>query len=71
MIESTAGKNESVNIVTGEIDPSRGSSGASTMVPGESTSVSAAASATGGMSNFIESDVDSELFHFNSEDAPS
>lgn len=70
MIESTAGKNESVNIVTGEIDPSRGSSGASTMVPGESTSVSAAASATGGMSNFIESDVDSELFHFNSEDAP-
>ena len=40
--------------------------------PGEATTVSALANATGGINagNFVESDVDQQLFRFNSDDTP-
>ncbi len=49
-----------------------GSAGLETRVPGEAVTVSAAAEATGGLAagNFIESDIDDELFRFNSDDTP-
>ena len=49
-----------------------GTSGRATQVPGQAATVSAAAEATGGLSagNFIESDIDEELFRFNSDDTP-
>lgn len=49
-----------------------GKSLASTQVPGQAATVSAAAAATGGVNagNFIETDIDAELFRFNSEDTP-
>lgn len=49
-----------------------GSTGAKTQVPGEATTVTAAAEATGGIlgGNLIESDIDEELFRFNSDDTP-
>lgn len=49
-----------------------GTSGKMTQVPGEAATVSAAAEVTGGVAagNFIESDIDEELFRFNSDDTP-
>lgn len=49
-----------------------GSTGAYTQVPGAAATVSNAAEATGGVSggNFIEPDIDGELFRFNSDDTP-
>lgn len=43
-----------------------------THLPGEPATVSAAAAATGGIDagNFIETDIDRELFRFNSDDTP-
>lgn len=54
------------------INSTTGSAALSTQVPGAATTVSAAAQATGGISagNFIESDIDDELFRFNSDDTP-
>lgn len=51
---------------------STGSAGLESRVPGESTTVSAAAMATGGIGagQFVESDIDEELFRFNSDDTP-
>ncbi|MCM1505348.1 MAG: hypothetical protein NC127_09145, partial [Muribaculum sp.] len=49
-----------------------GTAGLNTQVPGEATTVSAAAEATGGIAagNFIEPDIDDELYRFNSDDTP-
>lgn len=49
-----------------------GTSGRKTIVAGEAATVSNAAEATGGVAagNFIESDIDEELFRFNSDDTP-
>lgn len=49
-----------------------GTSGRKTQLPGQAATVSNAASATGGLAagNFIESDIDEELFRFNSDDTP-
>ncbi len=49
-----------------------GTSGNLTQVPGAPATVSNAADATGGISagNFIEPDIDDELFRFNSDDTP-
>lgn len=49
-----------------------GTAGLKDISAGQATSVSAAADATGGIApgNFIEPDVDDELFRFNSEDTP-
>lgn len=62
------------NVVTGGTAPTTvpGSAGLETQVPGSATTVSAAAGATGGIGagNFIEVDVDKELFKFESDDTP-
>lgn len=49
-----------------------GTSGNNTQVPGAATTVMNAAEVTGGLSagNFIETDIDDELFRFNSDDTP-
>lgn len=51
---------------------SPGHAGLPTQVAGEATTVSAAATATGGVGagNFIEVDIDKELFKFESDDTP-
>lgn len=43
-----------------------------TILPGEAATVSALANATGGVNagNFVEADIDSQLFRFNSDDTP-
>lgn len=52
--------------------PTTGTGGIASHVPGAPTTVSAAADATGGLGvgNFIEADIDEELFKFRSEDTP-
>ncbi len=69
---TTNTKGENVVIASGAPDMVAGTSGAKTQLPGEAASVSVAAAATGGITagGFIESDIDSELFKFNNEDAP-
>ncbi len=54
------------------LQPMPGTSGKNTQVPGQAATVSAAAEVTGGIvaGNFIESDIDEELFRFNSDDTP-
>lgn len=54
------------------LQPMPGTSGKNTQVPGQAATVSAAAEVTGGIAsgNFIESDIDEELFRFNSDDTP-
>lgn len=62
---------ENVNVATGApATPSTGSVGLQTQVPGGATTVSNAALNTGGIApgNFIEPDIDAELFRFQSED---
>lgn len=64
---------ESVNVTTeGYQQPSPGSTGAPTQVPGAPTTVSQTAGATGGIGagNLVEVDIDEELFKFNSDDTP-
>ncbi len=55
-----------------ETEISSGAAGLMTQLPGTPATVSAAASATGGIAggNFVESDIDEELFRFNSDDTP-
>ena len=52
--------------------PIAGTAGINSQVPGQPATVSAAAEATGGIAaaNFIEADIDEELFRFNSDDTP-
>lgn len=49
-----------------------GISGRATQVPGQAATVSGAAEVTGGIAagNFVETDIDDELFRFNSDDTP-
>ena len=55
-----------------ETKATAGTSGNLTQYPGQPATVSSAAEATGGLDagNFIESDIDDELFSFNSDDTP-
>lgn len=55
-----------------ETKATAGTSGNPTQYPGQPATVSSAAEATGGLDagNFIESDIDDELFSFNSDDTP-
>ena len=55
-----------------EINMSKGTMGMMTQVPGAPATVSEAALMTGGIGggNFIEPDIDEELFRFNSDDTP-
>lgn len=61
-----------VNVATSGAQPTNGSAGLQTQVGGAPASVSAAAAATGGVApgNFVETDIDEELFKFNSDDTP-
>lgn len=63
---------QSVQTVTGSKQTTPGTAGASTQLPGESTTVSGAANATGGVGpgNFIATAVDSDLFEFHKDDTP-
>lgn len=71
MAEETSTQNA---VVTGgtPATTSPGHAGLPSQVAGEATTVSAAASATGGIGagNFIEVDIDKELFKFESDDTP-
>lgn len=62
-----------IQIATGAISaPTAGTSSEYTQLPGQETTVSGIAEATGGIGagNFIESDIDSRLFKFKSDDTP-
>ena len=69
---NTISDKESMTFVEGNPELSRGSAGLSTQGAGQATTVSAAAGATGEISdaNFIGTAIDDELFRFNSEDTP-
>ena len=58
--------------VKGNLDAVNGSAGIQSQVPGQATTVSGVASATGGIApgNLIQTDLDAELFKFNSDDTP-
>lgn len=64
--------NESVRLVSGEVNTKPGSVGIQSQVPGHAATVTNAASATGGIDagNFVERDIDDELFQFESDDTP-
>lgn len=62
---------ENVNVSTGAaITPTPGSAGLKTQVPGQSSTVSGLADASGGIApgNLVETDIDEQLFRFQSED---
>ena len=61
-----------VNVGGTYADPAPGSAGLETQVPGAAVTVSNAAGASGGIEagNFIESDIDKELFKFEGDDNP-
>lgn len=71
-METNKGNNENIEFATGNVEAVPGTAGLPGQLPGEATTVSVAASATGGIGsgNFIEADVDRELFQFNIEDTP-
>ena len=64
---------ETLNESTGAVNGVAGTAGiGNTQVPGAAATVSNVAEATGGLNagNFLESDIDEELFRFNSDDTP-
>lgn len=63
---------EVVNVGGTNPQPTPGSAGVATQVAGTPTTVSAVADATGGIAagNFVEPDLDDELFQFKSDDTP-
>ena len=64
---------ETVTIATAAPQqPGSGSAGVQTQLPGAPSTVSQAAASTGGVGagNFIETDIDEELFKFRSDDTP-
>lgn len=64
--------NSPVVTATGTITPAPGTGGLDTQVQGHAATVSTAANATGdiGPGHFIESDIDREIYEFNSDDTP-
>lgn len=64
--------NSPVETTTGTIAPAPGTGGLGTQVQGQAATVSTAANATGdiGPGHFIESDIDREIYEFNSDDTP-
>lgn len=64
---------ETVNVAEGGYQqPSAGSAGVASQVPGGATTVSGVAGATGGVDsgNLIQADIDSQLYQFKSDDTP-
>jgi len=73
MVKTDMQAGETLAVVTsGNMEASAGTSGEKTRMPGAPSTVGGVADVTGGIDagNFIESDVDGELFRFNNEDAP-
>ncbi|MDE6410057.1 MAG: hypothetical protein K2K81_07435 [Muribaculaceae bacterium] len=64
--------NGPVETTTETVSTAPGTGGLGTQVPGQAATVSTAASATGGIGpgHFIESDIDREIYDFNSDDTP-
>ena len=63
---------EEVSVATGTVAVGTGTAGLQTQAGGAPATVSSAAEATGGIDggNFVEVDIDDELFKFNSDDTP-
>lgn len=63
---------EEMKVTSETIDPALGTAGLPTQAHGNPATVSAAAEATGGINagNFIQPDIDDELFRFKSDDTP-
>ena len=63
---------EVMKVATDTVDTQTGTAGLETQVGGQPTTVSSAADATGGIGagNFIQPDIDEELFRFQGEDTP-
>jgi len=61
-----------VTLNSAAVETTNGSTGLQTQVPGQATTVTGAAEATGGLAagNFVQTDIDEELFKFNSDDTP-
>ncbi|MCH5234905.1 MAG: hypothetical protein J1E16_06395 [Muribaculaceae bacterium] len=72
MYTNQSEENESVKVVSGEPTMTEGTTGLKDILPGQPTTVSGAAGATGGINagNFIDTAIDDQLFHFNNEDTP-
>lgn len=64
--------NSPVSSSSGAVSTAPGSGGLNSQVPGQPATVSTAAAATGGIGpgQFIESDIDREIYEFNSDDTP-
>lgn len=64
--------NSPVETGTGTVTTAPGTGGLNTQVQGQAATVSTAANATGdiGPGHFIESDIDREIYQFNSDDTP-
>lgn len=58
--------------MSGSNTPKPGSAGLETQLPGQATTVSEVAESTGGIAagNLVQTDLDAELFKFNSDDTP-
>lgn len=64
---------ETVNVVKNDpVTPSKGTAGVESQVPGQATTVSGVADASGGIGagNLIQSDIDQQLFEFKGDDTP-
>ena len=63
---------ESVRLVSGTPDVSKGTAGISDRLPGQAATLSIAADASGGIApgHFIDTAIDDELVRFNNEDTP-
>lgn len=63
---------ETVKVTDATVQAANGTAGLETQAHGNPVTASGAAEATGGVSagNFIQSDIDNELFRFNSDDTP-
>lgn len=63
---------ETVNVGGSAQQPVPGSAGVNTQVPGQATTVSAVAGATGGIDagNLVKPDIDQQLYQFKSNDTP-
>lgn len=71
-VTNPAAVTEGVTVGTGVVPTSMGSAGLRSQVPGQASTVGNLAGATGGIApgNFVEPDIDDQLFRFQSEDTP-
>ena len=70
MYKTDKQESEKVEMLQGSPTVGKGSANLDSQVNGAATTLSMAADATGGIGDFIATDVDDELFRFNSEDTP-